>query len=160
MDTSEQLHASDLDLSAYVDEELGRAQRVRVEAHLEVCAHCRDAVERFRRLTSMLRAVEGEEMADLPRISLWPAIAREIAGGGAVSQSLADRWRQWAPSWARPVWVPLAAAAVFALALVIPLVHQTTTSQADEAIVESVDQGEVMVLRGDKNSTIIWVFKK
>ncbi len=160
MDISEQLHESGLDLSAYVDDELGHAQRVRVEAHVETCARCRDEVERFRRLTSVLRAVDVEELADLPEISLWPAIERKITGNAAVPRSVAERWRRWAPAWARPVWVPLTVAAVLALALVLPLMHQTATSQADEAIVESVDQGEVMVLKGGKKSTIIWVFEK
>jgi anti-sigma factor RsiW len=160
MDIQEPFHESGIDLSAYVDDELGHAERLRVAAHLETCARCREEVERFRRLTVLLRAADEEESADLGEISLWPAIERQIGNGAGAPRSIVERWRRWAPAWARPVWVPLAAAVVLALVLVVPLVHHTATSQADEAIVESVDQGEVMVLKGGKKSTIIWVFGK
>jgi anti-sigma factor RsiW len=160
MEINEPFHESDLDLSAYVDDELGHAERLRVAAHLETCTRCRQEVERFRQLTALLRAADEEESAGLGEISLWPAIERQIGGGAAAPRSIVERWRRWAPAWARPVWVPLAVAVVLVLVIVLPLMHQTATSQADEAIVESVDQGEVMVLKGGKKSTIIWVFGK
>jgi anti-sigma factor RsiW len=160
MHIDEPFHESGLDLSAYVDDELGHADRLRVAAHLETCARCREEVERFGRLTALLRAADAEESSDFREIPLWPAIERQIGGGAAAPRSITERWRRWAPAWARPVWVPLAAAVILAIVIVLPLIHQTATSQADEAIVESVDQGEVMVLKGGKKSTIIWVFEK
>ena len=158
----------DMALSAYVDGELGRAEKVQVDAHLASCPRCRAEVARFERLSEMVREADAEEAADHPMASLWPAISRGIdaevprgargqRGPGAARGSRAwlDRWRAWAPAWARPVWVPLAIAAVLALTIALPFFRQAANLQADDAIVESVDQGEVMVFPGKKSTIII-----
>ena len=49
----------DATLNAYVDGELGEAERARVEAHIDACATCRDAIAELRAL--------GGAMSALPR---------------------------------------------------------------------------------------------
>lgn len=155
METMTDCHDRGLALSAYVDGELGRAEKLRVEAHLASCPRCRMEVTRFERLCAMVREADAEETADHPVPSLWPAISRGIDEETASGQSWIERWRAWAPAWARPVWVPLAIAAALALTIALPFFRQAATLQADDAIVESVDEGEVMVFPGKKSTIII-----
>jgi len=158
----------DMALSAWVDGELGQSEKLQVDAHLATCERCRVEVARFERLSAMVREADAEEAADHPMASLWPAIsggieaeiprgARAERGPGTARGGRAwlDRWRAWAPAWARPVWVPLAIAAVLALTIALPFFRQAANLQADDAIVESVDQGEVMVFPGKKSTVII-----
>jgi anti-sigma factor RsiW len=144
-------------LSAYVDGELGRGERVRLEAHLAECARCREEVARFERLTELLREVAAEDLASFRPVALWPGVASKALKPGP-GRRLANRWQHWAPAWARPLWVPLALAAALVITLVLPFITKDAGPKADEAIVESVDQGEVMVIRSGKGKVVIWVF--
>jgi len=160
MEPEESCGARDERLSAYVDDQLGHSERTRIDAHLASCGRCRQEVERFGRLTALLREADAEALAALPEVSLWDSISEDIAAlrrGGVVTR-LARGWREWAPSWARPIWVPLAVAAALTITLALPFLRGGGELQADEAIVESVDEGEVMVIKQGKSSTIIWVF--
>jgi anti-sigma factor RsiW len=146
----------DVALSAWVDGELGRAEKLQVEAHLSSCPRCRSETDRFERLSAMIREADAEETASLAIPSLWPAIARGIDEEKSPDpRSLLDRWRAWAPAWARPVWVPIAIAAALALTIALPFFRQAAILQADDAIVESVDEGEVMGFPGKKSTIII-----
>lgn len=146
-------------LSAYVDGELGQRERLRVEAHLDSCARCRQEAARFSQLAALVREAGEEEIAALPEVSLWPGIAGEVGDGrGVPGGGLLRAWRNRAPVWARPAWVPVAIAAALVITLALPFVRSGDDLQADEAIVESVDEGDVMVLRQGKNSIMIWVF--
>jgi anti-sigma factor RsiW len=147
-------------LSAYVDGELGQGERERLEAHVAECARCRQEVARFERLTGLLREVDAEELTSLRPVSLWPAVEREALGlrRDGLGRGLASRWKHWAPAWARPLWVPVSVAAALAITLALPFVMQREALQADEAIVESVDEGEVMVIRHGRGEVMIWVF--
>ena len=144
-------------LSAYVDGELGNAQRVRLEAHLDACDHCRAQVGLYESLTSLVRGADEETFEAFPTVSLWPRVEQSVSE--LQRPVILDRWRSIAPAWARPVWVPLAAAAALALILALPLVSRVGTLQADEVIVESVE-GNVMVFTEGKKSTIIMVYDK
>lgn len=143
-------------LSAYVDGELGQRERLDVEAHIEGCARCRQEVGRFGQVAALVRKAGEEEIAGFSDETLWPGIAKEIvpAGGRALLQA----WRRRAPSWARPVWVPVAIAAALVITLVLPFIQNGEALQAADAVVESVDEGDVMVIRQGKDTIIIWVF--
>jgi anti-sigma factor RsiW len=71
----------DIELSAYLDEELDAVGRAHVEAHLATCAMCRQALDDLRRLVR--RAGTLDDRA--PDRDLWPAIAERI-----TSESTAD----------------------------------------------------------------------
>ncbi len=70
----------DLELSAYLDEELDAAERTRVEAHLAGCEACRAALEDIRRLVR--RAGTLDDRA--PERDLWPAIASRITSASTA----------------------------------------------------------------------------
>ena len=146
----------DMALSAWVDGELGRAEKFQVEAHLASCPRCRAEADRFERISAMIREADAEETAGFAMPSLWPGISRGIEEKESPeARTLLDRWRAWAPAWARPVWVPITIAAVLALTIALPFFRHAAVLQADDAIVESVDQGEVMVFPGKKSTIII-----
>ncbi|HUF90578.1 MAG TPA: zf-HC2 domain-containing protein [Gemmatimonadota bacterium] len=65
-------------LSEYVDDELTRAERGRVEAHLATCAECAGLVADLRAVV----AAAGEVADAPPATDLWPGIARRIAERG------------------------------------------------------------------------------
>ncbi|MDP3940238.1 MAG: zf-HC2 domain-containing protein [Deltaproteobacteria bacterium] len=160
MESPETCEARDERLSVFVDGQLGQRERVGIEAHLDGCERCRQEVARFGRLSALLREADAEALAALPEVSLWEPISAEITSGprGGILGVIAKSWENLAPVWARPVWVPLAIGAALALILALPLIKGGGELQADEAIVESVDEGEVMVIKQGNSSTIIWVF--
>ena len=147
-------------LSAYGDGELGQGERLHLEEHLDGCDRCRQESARFQSLTRLLREVDAEELTSLRSVDLWGGISKELETPARVGfgRGLIERWQGWAPTWARPVWVPVAVAGAVIITLALPFVQPGNGLQADEAIVESVQEGEVMVFRGGKDSTIIWVF--
>ena len=143
-------------LSAYVDGELGHGERLDVEAHIDGCARCRQEIARFNQVTSLIREVGKEEIAGFSDESVWPDISKELEARGG--RGLLQAWRSRAPSWARPLWVPVAIAAALAITLVLPFFQNDEGLQAADAVVESVDEGDVMVIRQGKDTVIIWVF--
>ncbi len=160
MESLKSCEARDERLSAFVDGQLGQKERVGLEAHLDGCERCRQVVARFGQLSALLREADAEALAALPEVSLWEPVSAGISSTqrGDILGLLARSWKNLAPAWARPVWVPLAIGAALALTLALPFVKGGGELQADEAIVESVDEGEVMVIKQGKSSTIIWVF--
>ncbi len=92
------------DLVAYLDGELGDADRARIEAHLGTCLACRRELEQFRRLRALIDGVRpldlSTDFADRMWQRLDPLPAR------------APRRRTRAVLWAAPT---LAAAAALAL---------------------------------------------
>jgi predicted anti-sigma-YlaC factor YlaD len=65
----------EVQLNEYVDGTLGRADRAAVEAHLESCAGCREAVAELRALVSGAGALPKSIE---PARDLWPPIAVRI----------------------------------------------------------------------------------
>lgn len=65
-------------LSEYVDDELTRAERGRVEAHLATCTECAGLVADLRAVV----AAAGDVADAPPATDLWPGIARRIAERG------------------------------------------------------------------------------
>jgi len=63
-------------LSEYLDGELGEAERVALEAHLEECRDCRETLQELRAVVALARSLEDRP----PAVDLWPAIAERIAG--------------------------------------------------------------------------------
>lgn len=47
--------------SDYLDDELSSEKKTEIKAHLEICAECRDDMEKLRRLRSALRSIEAPD---------------------------------------------------------------------------------------------------
>jgi len=65
----------DVELSAYLDEELDAAARGRVEAHLAACAECRATLEDLQHLVRRAHTLDDRP----PARDLWTGIASRIA---------------------------------------------------------------------------------
>jgi len=52
-------------LSAYLDEELDRRERARVEEHTGICPHCRRVLATLRRTLEGLRGLSAERRPDV-----------------------------------------------------------------------------------------------
>lgn len=74
-------------LQAFLDGELGGADRARVEAHLDGCAACRRRASRYRRLFLLLEDPAVPEASP----ALTAAVMRRVAAGRARDQ----RWQRW-----------------------------------------------------------------
>jgi anti-sigma factor RsiW len=98
-----------LALMPYLRGELGEAERASLEAHLASCAACRDTLAAFRGVLSALRSgAYGPPELDWRRYRAELFAKRETRGSRV----------SW---WTMPRLVPIVAAAIASLALVITL---------------------------------------
>ena len=67
-------HVAD-ELSAYVDDELGPAERARVERHAAACPECAGELEALRQVAARARALPDREPAAATADRLWAGIA-------------------------------------------------------------------------------------
>ncbi len=102
-----EVHASDSDLSAYLDAELDAAARCRVENHLAACPRCAARLADFRHLAA--------EFARLPRESLGCDLAGVIAG--RLAEEARPRPRVHASGWRGLLPLGFGAAASVALGI-------------------------------------------
>ena len=94
-------------LSEYIDGDLPQNERTDLEAHLAVCAECRETVAQLRRVLMRAEAVEDRP----PQADLWPGIAERI-GVSTGTHRVPRRARRWTFS------MPQLAAAALVLMLV------------------------------------------
>jgi predicted anti-sigma-YlaC factor YlaD len=99
-------------LSLYLDGELPSPWKEKLEAHLASCQECRNRLEQYQKLSSVL---EGNRMVALPETEsrVWNRMISQIpAQSGAASN-----YQIWRRSVSLPVPLAAAAAAVFAVVL-------------------------------------------
>ena len=97
----EQRHV-DVDLlSAYLDEQVTPAERVRVDGHLAACAACRNELESLHRTTALLQA--------LPRVPVPRAFTLSEARVGVHRPQAQPGWMGWARGLAAVTAVALVA---------------------------------------------------
>ncbi len=70
------IHPANADLALFAGGDVSRWQRFRIGRHVTSCAHCRNAVESFRRD----RAAVREIASDLPAGLNWERLSSEMAG--------------------------------------------------------------------------------
>src|SRR2546428_11887937 len=70
-------------LSDYLDDELGRAERAALEAHLAGCAACRGVLDELRRVGAPAQTLEDRA----PARDVWSGIAREIGRGRGAARA-------------------------------------------------------------------------
>lgn len=90
-----------------IDGRLGRADEVRLHAHLEGCPGCRERLQTLRAMVPLMRGLEPPppELMDIRRMEM--AIERELSAGARTPAR--RQWRWW---WTMPTGVAAAAAAV------------------------------------------------
>ncbi|MBS3759058.1 MAG: zf-HC2 domain-containing protein [Desulfobacterales bacterium] len=146
-------------LSAYLDNELGEAEKNRVEAHLENCPSCRGSFRELKKSSDLVSArLSVQPSVDFDKA--WQHIEPEIRRRPAIRRYL--RAFIVKPGF----WIPASAAAtVGAAALFFALCLPVYKSQRPVSLshVESVSSksGSVMVLHTAKTSQpIIWIMEK
>jgi anti-sigma factor RsiW len=79
-------------LSSYLDGDLAKPEQLDLEAHLETCATCRQALEGLRAIIAAAPEYRGEA----PAADLWPGIAAQIEASRTVAfptpARLGRRW--------------------------------------------------------------------
>lgn len=104
-------------LSAYLDDELTRGERLGADAHLVGCAPCRDLVERAERLDASLRerfAADFAEAADLLATDADPDLVARTEDSVLAAIGHARR-RTWLPRLAAAAAIAILAAGAFLL---------------------------------------------
>lgn len=102
------------ELAAFLDGELSEARRRVVANHLRSCVACRSEVRRLEGLERLLtdHAPRTQPTVDFER-RFAEAFRREAALRGGRIPAIAAR-RRALRRWARPMWIPLSAAAIAA----------------------------------------------
>jgi hypothetical protein len=128
-------------LSAYLDDELGAAERAAVDAHLRTCASCASELTGLRRLVHYAATVPDRDT--VPPRDLWPGIRARIERSNVVEFTAPDRGTPRRFSFSA---MQLAAAAALLVAVSagttwwlrggMPLAAGTTTSDIIHAEIE------------------------
>lgn len=120
-------------LVPYLDGKASRASRRRVQAHLEVCAGCRERIEGFHQVHNVL-----EEL---------PQLAPSAAFDAAVRQRISEEPRR-AGFWAWLVPSPRMAIAVAALVVLsVWLNSRPTSSQRAEPVLPQNSEAEFKMIK-------------
>lgn len=121
-------HLSDEILAAHVDGTLSPTEREAADAHLEVCARCREERELAGLGRDALRALPRELR---PPADIAAAVAREVEGSRMV------RAPDGAPRWYRAAGIVAAAAAIALLAVVVPNLGDRAPEERSGAAAEA-----------------------
>jgi len=150
-------------IDGYLDGELSKLRRHRVEHHLDTCATCQRYLESSRLVQRALKQETVRYAAD-PRLELlWPRIEGALAAAGPRGE--APAWRNRLRSAWGKKRLPLrlvpafAAAAAVLLLVVLPQLHHPEWI-ADEVVIESVGGGNVTYVVSrfkETDTSIIWI---
>jgi hypothetical protein len=121
-----------------VEEDLEPQERDGVREHLQRCAACRALRDRLLAAESVARSVESLPETDAPLASL--SEVERAQARASLAALLAAQGARPLPFWRRPL--PLALAAVAALAIVWPVLRE-------DSPVRDLRVGSPLVLRGD-----------
>jgi anti-sigma factor RsiW len=139
-------------IAAYHDGELSWWGRLRLERRLRRDPEAQAELEALRSVASLV----GELDAAAPTPDLWSGLRERLP-----AQQPTPRWvgaRVASPGWLRPA-APWAAAGVAAAALALALLSAPPDATEVDGAVRWLDAGgrPMMVLRDDREATIIWV---
>jgi anti-sigma-K factor RskA len=151
---------SNRELELYRDGELSFWARRRVERALRRDPMLRTRLEALESIGTLLREADGE--AETP--DLWAGIRLRLVQEDARRAAAAEGARSWLDSWRGPIGVAvLGAAAAGSIALALLLTPEATAPPsvrpAPPGSVRWIDArgNPMMVLRDDREATIIWV---
>ncbi|MDP6618105.1 MAG: hypothetical protein QGG90_01540 [Nitrospinota bacterium] len=101
-------------LSAYLEGDLGEADRAKVNELLRTNENARKELEALRETVSLLGKMEELD----PSVSLWSAVSRRIDGEAPAGAAEGGDWRRWVRRFFQPVAVTLPVGAAVAAALI------------------------------------------
>jgi len=148
-------------IGRWLDGELNAAESQRMRAHLDDCANCRAARQRFEKIGNALNRVLVAEAGKVEFAPFWRELEQRIAKKTAWH----DELRGWAGNW---FGAPRAAWAVPALIALLLAIFSYESyfpfwrSRNNLATVESIDAygRSVALLREDESkTTVIWLYQ-
>jgi len=129
-------------LSAYLDHDLGAAERAALDAHLAACPHCAADLEDLRDAVDLLRRLPDPE----PPAFLATRVMARIAAG----ETRVPSWRRWLEPLGTPLVGATLAAAAAALAVFSFATPDAGTesrlARAESAPAPRVERGEVRLV--------------
>lgn len=102
-------------MSAYLDDELTRDERLRADAHLVGCDKCRDLIERAERLDDTLRDQFARDVEEASAVFAADPVDTKSIEAGVLAAIGAPPKRQWLPRLA--IAAGIAAAAITGIVL-------------------------------------------
>ena len=120
----------DIELQAYLDDELSRNKRARVEAHLAQCDHCKQQLEILELQGSVLR----EEIEEAAEQADFEGFEDRVLAGIRASRppsavQRAGFWLREVLAQYRTVWITSLVTAAVLLLVLIPLMGGSQTGQ-------------------------------
>ncbi|HOX42381.1 MAG TPA: zf-HC2 domain-containing protein [Myxococcota bacterium] len=109
-------------LLRHLDGELSTRERRRLEAHLEACPDCRQALDGLRLVSGLLREKleQPAQAADFSGFEDRVLAAVASSARPPLGERLRVAWGEWQRAW-RPVWVTAVVTAAVALLVLVPL---------------------------------------
>ena len=117
-------------LSAYLEGDLGKADRAKVDELLRTNENARKELEALRETVSLLGKMEELD----PPVSLWSALSRRIDDEAPAGAAQGGDWRRWARRFFQPVAVTLPVGAAVAAALIFLVVSGTRERQENRIL--------------------------
>jgi hypothetical protein len=122
-----------VDLSAYIDNELTTARRTVVEEHIEACDGCRRRVAELKQVTAGVVALSQLQ----PPPGFLSAVRRKIAG------DLESVPRGWPDYLFRPLWLKIPLGSLAAIAIVAIVIHLGSPTHAPVSESEQTKEAPV-----------------
>ncbi|MBW1808019.1 MAG: zf-HC2 domain-containing protein [Deltaproteobacteria bacterium] len=170
----------DINLDLFLDDELSRSKKARVEAHLAGCSACRNRLEAFVMQAEILKE-DLEAVAD--GVDFTGFEERVLSGIRlAEPPSVFERFRMWAAEAVyhyRTVWVTSLVTAAILIAVLVPLLgsestvvkpaiptepgkHSVQVAAIDnEVIIDSIEyagERSMIYTVSKNNTTVIWLY--
>ncbi len=117
-------------LSAYLEGDLGKADRAKVDELLRTNENARKELEALRETVSLLGKMEELD----PPVSLWSALSRRIDDEAPAGAAQGGDWRRWVRRFFQPVAVTLPVGAAVAAALIFLVVSGTRERQENRIL--------------------------
>jgi anti-sigma factor RsiW len=155
----------------YLDEELSRSGKEKVERHLHSCESCRLTIEAFRLQGGLLREQMEHEADQVDFTGFEDRVLERIREEKPLSPAArAGAWLREAAYYYRAVWITSLATAVLLLAILVPLLSgggpagEADARVADsnnQVIIDSMEyagQRSMIFTVSKNNTTVIWLY--
>jgi anti-sigma factor RsiW len=165
-------------LLRHLDGELSTRERRRLDAHLQACPGCRQALDGLRLVSGLLREQleQPAQAADFSGFEERVLQAVATSARPPLGERLRVAWGEWQRAW-RPVWVTAVVTAAVALLVLVPLLTRgpdTSIAPPPDGVPAVADKGvdnqviiDELEYRGQRsmifsvsknNTTVIWMY--
>jgi anti-sigma factor RsiW len=169
---SESCKKIELLIESYLDDELSKSKKEKVEQHLRACENCQMTLEALKLQGGLLRE-QMESQADQIDFTGFEdrVLARIREEKPPTFTERAGAWVREVAYYYRAVWITSLATAVLLLAILVPLLSRDTSPGGEpdvqvadvdnEVIIDSVEyagQRSMIFTVSKNNTTVIWLY--